>query len=131
MKWLLITILTHPTCWIIPSIQVRVPFFAFICIHMAVCSSTQLWFRAFLHVFFVDLRERLRFVGAYMESSGTTPNSSKVEELVKEIERYTLASHLHWGLWGIISVSFFRRSVHLYIIVTSKNYQTNSLVHFY
>jgi choline/ethanolamine kinase len=57
-------------------------------------------------VFSADLEERLRFVRAYLESSGTTPSSSKVEELVKEIERYTLASHLHWGLWGVISVCF-------------------------
>lgn len=30
----------------------------------------------------------------------------EVENLIKSIEKYTLASHLVWGLWGIISVGF-------------------------
>ena len=40
-----------------------------------------------------------------MESDVSPPSFLKEEEFVKEIESYTLASHIHWGLWGIISVS--------------------------
>ena len=58
-----------------------------------------------LYIFSVDLQERLRFIRAYMESDASPHNFLKEEEFVKEIESYTLASHLHWGLWGIISVS--------------------------
>lgn len=27
-----------------------------------------------------------------------------MEQLLQDVEKYTLASHLFWGLWGIISV---------------------------
>jgi len=32
-------------------------------------------------------------------------DGSEVEQLLQEIEKYTLANHLFWGVWGIISVS--------------------------
>ena len=32
------------------------------------------------------------------------PSDSEVEKLVQDVEKYTLASHLVWGLSGIISV---------------------------
>ncbi|CAN0843777.1 Probable choline kinase 2 [Linum grandiflorum] len=43
--------------------------------------------------------ERRRFVTAYMSSSG----GKEVEPFLKDVENYTLGSHLFWGLWGIIS----------------------------
>lgn len=36
--------------------------------------------------------------------AGNQPTENEVEQLVQDIENYTLASHLFWGLWGIISV---------------------------
>jgi choline/ethanolamine kinase len=38
-------------------------------------------------------------------SSGETPSDEEVENLLGLIAKYTLASHIFWGLWGIISVS--------------------------
>ncbi|QCD95520.1 choline/ethanolamine kinase [Vigna unguiculata] len=46
-----------------------------------------------------DLKERKRFVLAYLSAS----DGSEVEQLLQEIEKYTLANHLFWGVWGIIS----------------------------
>jgi choline/ethanolamine kinase len=37
--------------------------------------------------------------------SGEEPDAEVVENLLQSIEKYMLASHLVWGLWGIISVS--------------------------
>ena len=37
---------------------------------------------------------------------GNQPSEAEVEQLVNDAEKYTLANHLFWGLWGIISVSF-------------------------
>eukprot|EP00252_Welwitschia_mirabilis_P024663 TRINITY_DN7386_c0_g1_i11.p2 TRINITY_DN7386_c0_g1~~TRINITY_DN7386_c0_g1_i11.p2 ORF type:complete len:128 (+),score=10.88 TRINITY_DN7386_c0_g1_i11:1544-1927(+) len=48
-----------------------------------------------------DLGERRRFVEAYLKSTDTT--DEEVETLLNDVERYVLASHIHWGLWGIIS----------------------------
>jgi choline/ethanolamine kinase len=50
-----------------------------------------------------DFQERERFVRAYLSSTGNEPSDSDVESLVKMAEKYTLANHLFWGLWGIIS----------------------------
>ncbi|KAJ4965894.1 hypothetical protein NE237_017743 [Protea cynaroides] len=50
-----------------------------------------------------DLEERRRFVHIYLSSSGDKPSDLEVEQLLQDIEKYTLASHLLWGLWGIIS----------------------------
>ncbi|KAM7263715.1 hypothetical protein ACFE04_001398 [Oxalis oulophora] len=52
------------------------------------------------------LEERKRFVGKYLSASGAEPNESEVEKLVQDVEKYTIASHLLWGLWGIISEHF-------------------------
>lgn len=32
-------------------------------------------------------------------------SQADVERLVKDVEEFVLASHLHWSLWGIMSVS--------------------------
>ncbi|XP_058074836.1 probable choline kinase 2 [Magnolia sinica] len=50
-----------------------------------------------------DFEERRRFVYQYLSSSGNEASDLKVEQLVHDIEKYTSASHLLWGLWGIIS----------------------------
>lgn len=49
------------------------------------------------------LEERARFVRMYLSSSGDQPSNDEVERLLQDVEKYTLASHLFWGLWGIIS----------------------------
>lgn len=37
--------------------------------------------------------------------TGEEPREEDIEQLLDDTEKYTLASHLFWGLWGIISVS--------------------------
>ncbi|KMT17003.1 hypothetical protein BVRB_2g042060 [Beta vulgaris subsp. vulgaris] len=49
------------------------------------------------------LEERQRFLRIYLSSSGCQPKDSEVEQLLEEVEKYTLATHLFWGIWGIIS----------------------------
>ncbi|XP_022139095.1 probable choline kinase 2 isoform X2 [Momordica charantia] len=49
------------------------------------------------------LEERKRFVQIYMSASGHRPSDAEVKQLIQDVEKYTLASHLVWGLWGIIS----------------------------
>ncbi|BAU01964.1 hypothetical protein LR48_Vigan10g146400 [Vigna angularis] len=49
------------------------------------------------------LEERQRFVYNYLSSEGKEPSSSEVEQLLNLAEKYTLANHLFWGLWGLIS----------------------------
>lgn len=41
------------------------------------------------------------------------PREEDIEELLDDVEKYTLASHLFWGLWGIISVSYNSLSLSL------------------
>lgn len=36
--------------------------------------------------------------------TGNEPSNEEVVQLIDDIEKYTLANHLFWGLWGIISV---------------------------
>ncbi|OEL16011.1 putative choline kinase 2 [Dichanthelium oligosanthes] len=50
-----------------------------------------------------DANERKQFVQTYLSSSGEESEAEEVENLIKSIEKYTLASHLVWCLWGIIS----------------------------
>ncbi|CAK9133676.1 unnamed protein product [Ilex paraguariensis] len=50
-----------------------------------------------------DLEERQRFLCVYLSCSGDQPSDLKMEQFVQEVEKYTLANHLFWGLWGIIS----------------------------
>jgi choline/ethanolamine kinase len=40
-----------------------------------------------------------------MLKTGEQVSDSEVQQLLDEVEKYTLASHLLWGLWGIVSVS--------------------------
>ncbi|CAM6085124.1 unnamed protein product [Calypogeia fissa] len=50
-----------------------------------------------------DTKERLRFVRTYLEASGKPVPQSDVESLMKDLDLYALASHLHWAFWGFIS----------------------------
>ncbi|CAN6455809.1 unnamed protein product [Victoria cruziana] len=50
-----------------------------------------------------DYEERKRFVYTYLTSSGDYADEMKVERFINEAEKYALASHLLWALWGIIS----------------------------
>ncbi|CAN0928333.1 Probable choline kinase 2 [Linum grandiflorum] len=45
------------------------------------------------------LEERCRFIRAYLDE----PTEEEVMQLAECVEKYTLANHLFWGLWGIIS----------------------------
>ncbi|XP_010478829.1 PREDICTED: probable choline kinase 3 [Camelina sativa] len=47
--------------------------------------------------------ERRRFIHNYLSSSGKEPKEEEIKQLLEYTEKYTLASHLLWGLWGIIS----------------------------
>ncbi|XP_054790830.1 probable choline kinase 2 isoform X1 [Prosopis cineraria] len=50
-----------------------------------------------------DLEERQGFVKIYLSAEGKKPSNAEVEQLVNNSEKYTLANHLFWGLWGLIS----------------------------
>ncbi|KAI3686041.1 hypothetical protein L1987_79711 [Smallanthus sonchifolius] len=50
-----------------------------------------------------NLEERKRFVQSYLSSKGNQPRDTEVDQLIDDVEKYTLANHLFWGLWGIIS----------------------------
>jgi len=46
-------------------------------------------------------------------NTGEQPSDNEVQQLLDEVEKYTLASHLLWGLWGIVSVgSFFHSNIY-------------------
>ncbi|XP_010521106.1 PREDICTED: probable choline kinase 1 [Tarenaya hassleriana] len=47
--------------------------------------------------------ERKRFVSTYLGSSDKRTREEEVERILKDAESYTLANHIFWGLWGIIS----------------------------
>lgn len=49
------------------------------------------------------LEERRRFLLVYLSSSGNQPGDLEVDKMLEEVEKYSLASHLFWGLWGVIS----------------------------
>ncbi|KAH9288497.1 hypothetical protein KI387_032614, partial [Taxus chinensis] len=48
-----------------------------------------------------DFTERRRFVEYYLKGSGSE-DECEVEKLMKDTDHYVLASHIHWGLWGIV-----------------------------
>ncbi|XP_057794664.1 probable choline kinase 1 [Salvia miltiorrhiza] len=50
-----------------------------------------------------DVEERKRFIRKYLSSSGNEASETAVDELADDVERYTLANHIFWGLWGLIS----------------------------
>ncbi|KAG8377279.1 hypothetical protein BUALT_Bualt08G0037700 [Buddleja alternifolia] len=49
------------------------------------------------------VEERHRFIRQYLISAGNEPSETTVEQLADDVEKYTLANHIFWGLWGIIS----------------------------
>lgn len=64
-------------------------------------SSPQLKQVPFLFFFLFFLRIISNFVQSGGELGGVD-----LDKLLEDVEKYTLASHLLWGLWGIISVSY-------------------------
>ncbi|KAJ8470921.1 hypothetical protein OPV22_025264 [Ensete ventricosum] len=50
-----------------------------------------------------DVEERKRFIQIYLTTSGESLKDTEVEKMLQAIEKYALASHLLWGLWGVIS----------------------------
>ncbi|XP_068652277.1 probable choline kinase 2 isoform X2 [Aristolochia californica] len=50
-----------------------------------------------------DIEKRKQFVQKYLSSTGSEPSGDDVEQLLQDVEKYTLATHLTWCLWGIIS----------------------------
>ncbi|CAM0880053.1 unnamed protein product [Alopecurus aequalis] len=50
-----------------------------------------------------EMDEQRRFVQTYLSSSGENSSDTEVQTLLGSIAKYTLASHLFWGLWGIVS----------------------------
>lgn len=50
-----------------------------------------------------DLEECERFVRIYLSYAGNQPSDGEVKQLLDDVEKYTLANHLFWGLWGLIS----------------------------
>lgn len=48
------------------------------------------------------VEERSRFIATYLGPS----DAARTKELLEEVEIYTLASHIHWGLWGMLSATF-------------------------
>ncbi|KAK1662144.1 hypothetical protein QYE76_050303 [Lolium multiflorum] len=50
-----------------------------------------------------DTDEQRRFIQTYLGSSGGNPSDTEVETLLDSVAKYTLASQLFWGLWGIVS----------------------------
>ncbi|KAL3845873.1 hypothetical protein ACJIZ3_003276 [Penstemon smallii] len=49
------------------------------------------------------LDERKAFIRQYLISAGRQPNDTDVEQFADDVEKYTLANHIFWGLWGLIS----------------------------
>ncbi|KAG9143759.1 hypothetical protein Leryth_011425 [Lithospermum erythrorhizon] len=47
--------------------------------------------------------ERFQYLRTYLSYAGNTATETEVEQLANEVEMYTLANHIFWGLWGIIS----------------------------
>ncbi|KAI5654609.1 hypothetical protein M9H77_31796 [Catharanthus roseus] len=49
------------------------------------------------------LEERQRFIHHYLTSADHQPSDAEVNRFTEDAQKYTLANHLFWGLWGIIS----------------------------
>ncbi|XP_051123717.1 probable choline kinase 1 isoform X2 [Andrographis paniculata] len=50
-----------------------------------------------------DRKEQRLFVQNYLKSAGQEPSEAAIEQVLDDVEKYALASHIFWGLWGIIS----------------------------
>lgn len=46
-------------------------------------------------------QEQVRFLQAYLDRENAA-SSVSVKELQAETEKWVMASHLHWGLWGLV-----------------------------
>lgn len=52
-----------------------------------------------------DQGQRASFLCAYLDAQQGSVDESALGQLSRNVERLTLASHLQWGLWGIIQAS--------------------------
>ncbi|XP_065618722.1 probable choline kinase 2 isoform X2 [Quercus suber] len=50
-----------------------------------------------------DYHTETPFILDFSKYPGDEPSDIEVKQLLQDVEKYTLASHLVWGLWGIIS----------------------------
>uniref|UniRef100_A0A7N0UDV3 Choline kinase n=1 Tax=Kalanchoe fedtschenkoi TaxID=63787 RepID=A0A7N0UDV3_KALFE len=50
-----------------------------------------------------SLENRQKFLRIYLSSTGHQPTDAELSQLLEDVEKYTLASHIFWGLWGMIS----------------------------
>ncbi|XP_010543053.1 PREDICTED: probable choline kinase 3 isoform X2 [Tarenaya hassleriana] len=56
------------------------------------------------YTLYPGIEERRRFICNYLGSSDEEPREEEeIQQLLDDVEKYSLASHLFWGLWGIIS----------------------------
>ncbi|KAI0244228.1 hypothetical protein L0F63_006644, partial [Massospora cicadina] len=55
--------------------------------------------------YYPNLEQRTAFLRAYLEAQRIKITDTTLGNLSREVERLTLASHLQWGLWGIIQAS--------------------------
>lgn len=62
----------------------------------------------FIKLYTYELQQEItvcpKLIVFVLASPGEEPSDTMVEKLLEDVEKYTLASHLTWGLWGIISV---------------------------
>ena len=63
--------------------------------------------------------------------AGYQPSDAEVEQLVQDVEKYTLASHLVWGLWGIISVIFALPTCLIIVISLNNTFFSKSYGYFF
>lgn len=58
------------------------------------------------YALYPSYEERFRFVSAYLRPTAcgdASPGHEEVAALVEGAEAYKILSHIHWGLWGLIS----------------------------
>jgi len=55
------------------------------------------------YIYVISLHEPVSY-SCFHDDSGEQPSDTEVQQLVDEVEKYALASHLLWGIWGVISV---------------------------
>lgn len=48
------------------------------------------------------LFQQLNFIRSYLKNTGKE-GPAEEEQILMEIKLFTLASHLFWGLWGIVN----------------------------
>lgn len=53
-----------------------------------------------------DNKQMDDFITVYLKDrTGRLPTPQEKEQLIAEIKLFTLASHLFWGIWGIVNIN--------------------------